>query len=383
MGRGVAYVRRVLFWMHMFTGVLISILVLFFSITGALLAYERPMLRAADRHNYHVDPDRQQTVRLALDALVMLVAAALPSPIEMVTTHHDPRAPVEIETANHNVYFVDPYSGKIAGPESPRLRNFFADVTALHRWFGLSNAHHTAAIAVKGATALLLLFLLLSGAILWMPKYWTRTSLGVGIVPRLAGHARARNLNWHKVTGFWLGLPLTILVLTGVIMAYPWANAQLFRLAGSPLPARNGDGANARRHAPGAATLPGHLEQAFSQATNSVQDWQSATLRLPAGGRGLSFTVDRSDGGHPEKREQVLIDSTTLRVVRQEPFAALSRGQQWRSWVRFVHTGEAGGWWGETLAALTACGAMVLSLTGVALALNRLQRWRRRVSSHA
>lgn len=364
----------------MFTGVLISILVLFFSITGALLAYERPMLRAADGHNYHVDPDRQQTARLPLDALMALAAAALPSPIEMVTTHQDPHAPVEIQTANRNVYFVDPYSAKIAGPESPRLRNFVADVTALHRSFGLSNAHHAAATAVKGVAALLLLFLLLSGAILWMPRYWTRTSLGVGIVPRLGGHARARNLNWHKVTGFWIGLPLTIVVLTGVIMAYPWANAQLFRLAGSPLPARNGDGANARRHAPGAATLPGHLEQAFSQATNSVHDWQSATLRLPAGGRGLSFIVDRSDGGHPEKREQVLIDSTTLRVLRQEPFAALSRGQQWRSWVRFVHTGEAGGWWGETLAALTACGAMVLSLTGVALALNRLQRWRRRAS---
>jgi uncharacterized iron-regulated membrane protein len=240
----------------------------------------------------------------------------------------------------------------------------------------LSNAHHAAAIAVKGATALLFLFLLLSGAILWMPKYWTRTSLGIGIVPRVAGHIRARNLNWHKVTGFWIGLPLTIVVLTGVIMAYPWANAQLFRLAGSPLPVRNGDGANPRRHAPAESTFPSHLEQAFALATNGVQDWQSASLRLPAGGRALSFIVDRSDGGHPEKREQVVIDPTTLRLLHQEPFAALSRGQQWRSWVRFVHTGEAGGWWGETLAVVTACGAMVLSLTGVALALNRLQRWR-------
>jgi uncharacterized iron-regulated membrane protein len=369
--------------MHLSTGVLIGTLVLFFSVTGALLAYERPMLHAADGHSYHVVPDRPQTARLSLDASMALAAAALPSPIEMVTIHQDPHAAIEIQTANRNVYFVDPYSGKIAGPESPGLRNFFAQVTALHRWFGLSNAHHTAAIAVKGATALLLLFLLLSGAILWIPKFWTRTSLGVGIVPRLGKHARARNLNWHKVTGFWLGLPLTIVVLTGVVMAYPWANAQLFRLAGSPLPVRNGDGANARSHPPGASTLPSHLGQAFALATNGIRDWQSASLRLPAGGRGLTFTVDQSEGGHPEKREQVLIDPITLRVLHQEPFAALSRGQQWRSWVRFVHTGEAGGWWGETLAVLTACGAMVLSFTGVALALNRWQRWRRRVGSHA
>jgi uncharacterized iron-regulated membrane protein len=362
----------------LFTGVLISILVLFFSTTGALLAYERPILRAADEHSYRADPDRQQTARLPLDTLVALAATALPSPMEMVTTHQDPHSPVEIQAANRNVYFVDPYSGKVAGPESPRLRNFFFEVTALHRWFGLSNAYHAAAIAVKGATALLLLFLLLSGAILWMPKFWTRTSLGTGIVPRLGRHARARNLNWHKVTGFWLALPLTIVVVTGLIMAYPWANAQLFRLAGSPQPVRNGEGGNARRHGAAGSTLPGHLEEAFALATNGVQAWQSASLRLPSSGSGLSIAVDRSDGGHPEKRVQVVIDPATLRVLHQEPFTALSRGQQWRSWVRFVHTGEEGGWWGETLAVVTACGAMVLSLTGVALALNRLQRWRRR-----
>ncbi|MDT7815833.1 MAG: hypothetical protein QOJ42_5749, partial [Acidobacteriaceae bacterium] len=101
--------HRVLFWIHLFTGVLISILVLFFSITGALLAYERPMLRAADEHSYHVDPDRQQTARLPLDALVALAAAAIPSPIEMVSTHQDLHAPVEIQTSNRNVYFADPY----------------------------------------------------------------------------------------------------------------------------------------------------------------------------------------------------------------------------------------------------------------------------------
>ncbi len=70
------------------------------------------------------------------------------------------------------------------------------------------------------------------------------------------------------------------------------------------------------------------------------------------------------------------LDVATLRVVRREPFAALSRGQRWRAWVRFTHTGEAGGWWGETLATLTASGAIVLSLTGVALFLDRLRRWR-------
>jgi uncharacterized iron-regulated membrane protein len=371
-------VRRVLFWMHLSAGVLISLLVIFFSVTGALLAYERSIVRAADQHSYRVDPSRQ--IRLPLDASMALAIAGLPAPVEMVTTHQHPHLPVELLTANRSVYFVDPYSGKVTGPESPRLRGFFAQVTALHRWFGLSQASHATATVVKGAAALVLLFLLLSGAILWIPGFWTRSSLLAGIVPRLDGHVRARYFNWHKVTGFWIGLPLSIVVMTGVIMAYPWANAQLFRLAGSPQPPARGNGAGLRRRAPGKYSLPAHLDQAFAQATSGIPDWQSASLRLPPGKEGLSFLVDRGDGGHPEKREQVLIDPNTLEVLHREPFASLNRGQRWRAWVRFVHTGEAGGWWGETLAALTAGGAVMLALTGVVLFFNRLQRWRRRAT---
>jgi uncharacterized iron-regulated membrane protein len=367
--------------MHLGAAALISLLVIFFSVTGALLAYERPIVRAADERSYRIDPSRQQ-IRLPLDALMALVTPALPAPVEMVTTHQDPHLPVELQTVNRSVYFVDPYSGKVTGPESPRLRGFFAQITALHRWFGLSNASHAAATAVKGAAALLLLCLLLSGAILWIPGFWTRSTLLAGIVPRLDGHLRARYFNWHKVTGFWIGLPLSIVVMTGVIMAYPWANAQLFHLAGSPQPPGRGNGAGLRRRAPGKYSLPAHLDQAFAQATSGVEDWQSTSLRLPPGKEGLSFLVDRGDGGHPEKREQVLIDPNTLEGLHREPFASLNRGQRWRAWVRFIHTGEAGGWWGETLAALTACGAVLLSFTGLVLFFNRLLRWRRRTTHH-
>jgi uncharacterized iron-regulated membrane protein len=353
-----------------------GVLIVYFSVTGALLAYERPILHAADRRSYAAEPVPPNAVPIPLDELLARTVTALPGPVGAVTIYQDVQAPVEIETASRDVYFVDPHSGRVQGPVSPRLHAFFTRVTALHRWFGLSNAHHAAAIAVKGAVAVLLLFQLFSGAFLWLPHRWNSTALRVGTVPRLRAQGRARNYNWHKVTGFWIGLPLAIVVMTGVIMAYPSANALLFRLARSPLPARGGNGAP-RRHDVTKHNLPGHLDQAFTEATTNVNGWRSATLRLAPGTPGLSFIVDRGDGGHPDEREQVLIDPKTLQVLRREPFAALSRGQQWRSWVRFAHTGEAGGWWGETLALVTACGAAILSITGIALSFDRLSRWQR------
>jgi uncharacterized iron-regulated membrane protein len=370
-------VRRILFWMHLGTGVLLSALVLYFSITGAMLAYERQILQAADKRFYTADPLPLDGVPLPLDNIVAGAVAGVSQPIEMLTLHRDSRLPLEILSANRSVYFVDRNSGRVQGPVSPRIRGFFAEVTALHRWFGLGADHHAAATAVKGAATWMLLFLLLSGAVLWTPTSWKGSAFRRGIVPRLDGSGRARNYNWHKVAGFWTALPLGVIVTTGVIMAYPWANAQLFRLARSPLPQRGNENANARRHGGGAHPLPTRLDEAFGEATRGVEDWQTATLRLPVGGGAMNFNVDNSDGGHPEKREQVSVDAKSLVVLHREPFMALSRGQQWRSWVRFTHTGEAGGWWGESLALISACGAMLLSITGVVLSVDRLRRWRR------
>ena len=368
--------RRVLFWMHLDAGVVAGALIVYFSVTGALLAYERPIVHAADQRSYAPDPVLLGAVPIPLDDLLARAAASVPAPVNAVTIYQDVQAPIAIETASRDVYFVDSHSGRVQGPVSRRLRAFFAQVTALHRWCGLSNAHHTAATAVKGAVAVLLLFQLVSGAFLWLPHRWNSTALRVGTVPRLRARGRARNYNWHKVTGFWIGLPLAIVVMTGVIMAYPSANALLFHLARSPLPVRGGNG-SPRRHDGAKHALPTHLDQAFTRATTNVSGWRSATLRLMPGPPGLSFIVDRGDGGQPDEREQVLIDPKTLQVLRREPFAALSRGQQWRSWVRFAHTGEAGGWWGETLALVTACGAAILSITGIALSFDRLRRWQR------
>jgi uncharacterized iron-regulated membrane protein len=162
-------------------------------------------------------------------------------------------------------------------------------------------------------------------------------------------------------------------------MAYPWANALLFRMAGSPVPVRNAPRENSRHHA---SVVPTHFDEAFAQAVSGVDGWQSTTLRLGQNAGELNFTVDCGDGGQPEKREEVFVDASTEQVVRLVPFAALSRGQRWRSWVRFVHTGEAGGWWGETFAMVTALGAVMLSVTGFLLSFARLRRSRHRGAMH-
>ena len=58
-----------------------------------------------------------------------------------------------------------------------------------------------------------------------------------------------------------------------------------------------------------------------------------------------------------------------------ENFQSLSPGRQWRSWLRFAHTGEIYGLTGQTVAGLVTAGSVVLVYTGIALALRRFTAW--------
>jgi hypothetical protein len=61
--------------------------------------------------------------------------------------------------------------------------------------------------------------------------------------------------------------------------------------------------------------------------------------------------------------------------VRWEPFSSQSPGRRARSWLRFAHTGEVYGLFGQTVAGLVSAGGALLVWTGLSLALRRFLRW--------
>ena len=49
---------------------------------------------------------------------------------------------------------------------------------------------------------------------------------------------KARDFNWHNVIGLWCAVPLFVVVLSGVVISYPWASDLVYRVAGEAPPAR-------------------------------------------------------------------------------------------------------------------------------------------------
>jgi uncharacterized iron-regulated membrane protein len=124
------------------------------------------------------------------------------------------------------------------------------------------------------------------------------------------------------------------------------------------------------------------VDTLWARAEEQVVGWKSITLRLPAAPAApFAFTIDEGNGGQPQKRSTLSLDGSTGAVVRWEPFSSLSAGRRLRSYLRFAHTGEVLGLFGQTVAGLVSAGAAVLVWTGFALAWRRLWAWRRRRSA--
>jgi uncharacterized iron-regulated membrane protein len=369
--------RKTVFWVHLVVGVTAGIVILVMSATGVLLMYERQITEWADR-SYESAPPSASAARLPISTLVAKVLetdhGAKPSSI---TLEADPDAPATVSLGRNRSVYVNPYTGQVLGEESKTIRAFFRKVTDWHRWLGAQDEHRDAARAVTGACNLAFLFLVLSGIYIWVPRIWSRRQLRNVLWFRRGLSGKARDFNWHNVFGSWAAIPLALVVFSGVVISYPWAGNLVYRLAGETPPERQGPGGEGRGAAADSEVPLQDLDRIWTLAERQVPEWRSITLRLPpAADAPLAFTIYRGQRGRPDLRGQLTVDRQRGEIVRWEPYSSQSRGQKLRAWLRWIHTGEAGGILGQTVAGLASASGAFLVWTGLALAWRRFQNFR-------
>jgi uncharacterized iron-regulated membrane protein len=362
-------VRKLFFWAHLIVGTTAAIVIFIMSVTGVLLMYERQTIEWADRH-YRSSRNGD---RLAPEALLRTVANQTGTSPDSLTLRSDPAAPVELALGPKIVY-ADAYSGRVLGEGSTRVRRFFRAVTDWHRWLALEGPKRQLGRTITGAANLMFLGLALSGMYLWLPRKWSTNSVRAVIWFRGGLSGKARDFNWHNAIGIWSAIPLVGVILGALVISYPWATNLVYRVAGSEAPAP------ARPAAPPAskqAVVMTGLDAAWRQAQQRVPAWQSIAWRASGGNR-ISLAVMESHRGRVDLRSTVIVDRATGEVLEHEQFSSYNRGRQWRLWLRFIHTGEALGVAGQTVAGIVSAGAVVLVWTGLALSWRRFRAWRAR-----
>jgi uncharacterized iron-regulated membrane protein len=367
--------RKTLFWLHLTAGVTAGIVILLMSATGVLLAFERQIVAIAERDLRASAADASRPP-LPLSRIVAAASRAVPdATASSITLRSDLRAPVTIAFGRERTIFVNPYTGVVLGEGATHVRGFFETNKSLHRFLAMKGEARERGKAITGAANLTFLFIVLSGLVLWIPRRRTPNGFVNAVFFRRGLRGRARDFNWHHVLGIWAFLPLVAIVFSALVISYPWASRLVYRAFGGMPPkqqqASNEGSGGKLDH----ALLDRLSTAARSEAARVAPAWQSLSLRLPFSPKAaVTFALDEGNGARPDKRSQLLLDPTTARVVEHKTYAAQGAGQQARAWLRWIHTGEAGGPAGQLVAMLASAAAVLLVYTGLALAVRRFAR---------
>jgi uncharacterized iron-regulated membrane protein len=226
------FLRRVLFQVHLWSGIGIGLIATVVGISGSAIVYKDSLDRI-------FTPGLFRTAgpgpRHSIDQLLGAVHADHPATrISYVTTPPDGApwvfylSPAHGPAPTHlTLAYYDPTTGRQLGAigESSGVMNWMAE---LH--FRLLGG--TTGTLVNGIGGFLLLLLCITGLVIWWPG---RKRLRSGLV--IEWRARWPRLNWdlHSVIGFWLSIPLAIEAFTGAYYCFfvPMASALVLLLGGS------------------------------------------------------------------------------------------------------------------------------------------------------
>ena len=402
--------RKTLFWLHLVCGVVAGLAIGIMCVTGTILAYEKELAAWSERDARTIAPPAAGAPRLAIDEAPRKLREAFPEakPATLVVLN-DPAAAWSFPGARGVAgYHVNPYTGEVRRPQSTAVGQFMQTMLVWHRYLGFSGTvSRPRGKWINGTCNLAFCLLAITGLYLWMPRNWSvRSVKAVALFNwRLTG--KARDFNWHNTIGLWTAPVLIVLTLTAVPISFQWGGRVINSLTGTPPPAAPGAAAQPAIEIP--APPPGtpllSQDALLAIVQKEFPAWTTITLRLevPAAGGGTGLPIrdlpgssamppagaSQTTGQETRATQPVTLtirDATTWprttnitvavhpytgEILRKVGYAELAAAAQVRAWTRFLHTGEALGFWGQLVAGLACLGGCVLVWTGFALA------WRR------
>lgn len=364
--------KRIVFWAHLVVGVAFGLVILLMSATGVVLTYERQIISFVESRAVEKPADAPL---LTADELASAALSNGGQPGNSLVLPRHEGAPVTLSVSRRENYILNPYTGERIDNAAEGTRAFFGTVTALHRWFALTGENRTLGRAVTGAANLGFLFILVSGIYLWWPKKWTWRIVKLNLLfRRNLPTAKARDYNWHHVFGIWALIPMFAVVVSGVVISYPWASDMVAAVFGPVSPARTGqaasEGPQGQNRAQGEAIS---LQTITDKLKQAEPDWQTLSVKLPNGRAArVVVTVDTGNGTQLSRQTAYTVSRVSGEVLGVSGAEDQPAGRRARVFLRFLHTGEVYGPVGQTLAGLASLASVFLFYTGFALAYRRL-----------
>ena len=366
-------IRKTFFWLHLIIGCSAAIFIFLMSITGVALTYERQMIKAAERSDYPLPPIAS-IKQLPLSEILIIAQSYPTKKIAEIVVENQLSAPIIVKDGRKKVAYLNPYTGAEMAIPGQATKTFFSKLRAFHRWLTIDGKFSETGRWVNGIANIIFLVLILSGLYLWLPKRFKSRAFKQRLT--LSGNypnKSARNYQWHNVFGVYMAPVLFVLVVTAVFFSFKWPGNTLKNLVSTESVSL----AKPQEISEEQAVLQLSVADQLVKIQTLYPQWKTIQFSLDSSTsiptEGKVFKIDKGNGGEPQKRTSVLLNTLTGEMVQEQRFEQLSTYSKLRSYIRFTHTGEAFGLLGQTIAGLASLLACLLVYTGAMLS---WRRWR-------
>lgn len=353
-------VRRVIFNLHLYTGLAAGLLLVLSGLTGSLLVFREEIEGL-------VYPELMKTAprdeRVPLQAVLEAVGRAYPQ--DRPFSIRMPRTPqqtyvVRMNGAHDLFVYADPYSGKVLGAH--RQEDTFMG------WIGLL---HTELLSgergetILGIGAVLLVCMGMTGIILWWPRHG---KISPGFKIQWSAHWKKVNFDLHRASGIYAALFLLITAFTGVSLVFNKSVVGLINVV-TQSPARP---APPLSEPPRAGVPTSSLDALLQQADHILPTATITWINFPQTPQ-APWVVRKKlpQESHPNGRNFIYFDQYTDRVLQVENTATAPLGTRIYNVLYPIHIGVIGGIPTRILQVIIGLALPVLFITGFVMWKNR------------
>lgn len=363
------WLRRAIFQVHLWAGILLSVYMIVIALTGAVLVFQDELtsvMLPAGLNGY----DERQAAPVV--AVVEEFQRRFPgAKIDLLTMPSDAVPAFQILAVDAEKHAFNVVGDPVTSALRVAPRSWLNVVHDLHVYLLLGEAY---GVQVNGAGAAILLALAVTGLVLWWPgmKTWTR-----GLRVSFRHSWRRINYDAHSAIGFWTLALVMWWAVSGVYFAWyrqvGFAVNMVSPLKNMvpPTPAAMVPLAAGERHASLGEVL--NAAQRVSPA-GRLNGLTNATQSEPQ----LMAMMDLGEPGDFSHRDLVTLDAASGRVLSVWHYG---RNQSFGDWVMWaMHPLHFGTLWGLPVKMLWSTAGVllaVLSATGVLMYWNRYlgKRW--------
>lgn len=397
--------RKIHLWLSVPFGLIITLV----CFSGAMLVFENEVNEWFRRDLYYVETVKESP--LSMDKLLEKVATTLPDSVAVtgVSISSDPgRAyQVSLSKPRRASLYVDQYTGEVKG-KSERS-GFFMFMFRMHRWLLDSMNPGNEGIfwgkMIVGVSTLLLVFVLISGIVIWWPR--TRKALKNSLKITATKGWRRFWYDLHVAGGMYALIFLLAMALTGLTWSFPWYRTAFYKVFGVEVQQRAAQGHEQKSDAQKRNTkLAAHREK--KREGNEVRKGERS--RRPENNHSDMYSVtspfvywqeiyDKLRRQNPEYK-QISISSGTASVsfnrfgnqrasdrysfntdngefTETSLYQHQDKSGKIRGWIYSVHVGNWGGMFTRILTFIAALLGAALPLTGYYLWIKRLIKVRK------